>query len=48
MGLSQIRFYVSALNLLTFSSYKYTDPEASASAAYPLMRYYNAGVNVKF
>lgn len=48
VGLSQIRFYVSALNLLTFSSYKYTDPEASASVAYPLMRYYNAGVNVKF
>ncbi len=47
-GISQVRFFVSGLNLLTFSSYKYTDPEASSSVAYPLMRYYNAGINVKF
>ncbi|WP_158618138.1 SusC/RagA family TonB-linked outer membrane protein [Chitinophaga lutea] len=48
IGLSRVRVYVSGLNLLTFSSYKLTDPEISAQGAYPLMRYYNAGATVNF
>lgn len=48
IGLSRVRVYVSALNLLTFSPYKIADPEMAALGAYPLMRYYNAGATVNF
>jgi len=47
-GMSNVRIYVSGMNLLTFSAYKYADPEASGLVAYPLMRFYNAGINVQF
>lgn len=47
-GMSNVKVYVSGMNLLTFSAYKYADPEASGAVAYPLMRFYNAGINVQF
>jgi len=45
------RFYVSGVNLLTFSSFKYIDPETGGSqeiSNYPQMKSYNVGVNLKF
>jgi len=47
-GIGNVRVYVSGMNLLTFSAYKYADPEATGLVSYPLMRYYNAGINVQF
>ncbi|MDD6253841.1 MAG: TonB-dependent receptor [Bacteroidales bacterium] len=45
-----VRFYIGGTNLLTFSSFKIYDPESSDGdgSRYPLMRQFNAGVNIKF
>lgn len=48
--LSTFRVYVSGLNLHTFSSFKYWDPELGNGngAAYPLQRSFIMGANVNF
>ncbi|GAB6008741.1 SusC/RagA family TonB-linked outer membrane protein [Dysgonomonas reticulitermitis] len=50
VGVSAFRIYVSGLNLHTFSSFKYWDPELGngSGAAYPLSRTLTAGINVNF
>ena len=49
-AIDAIRFYVGGTNLLTFSSFKTYDPEASDGdgSKYPLMRQLNAGISIKF
>ena len=49
-GLSTVRFYVSGVNLLTFSKFKLWDPELNASSGnmYPQMRTFSFGLNVAF
>lgn len=43
------RFYVSGLNLLTFSAFKLWDPEmAGQGFAYPIQRVFNVGLNLNF
>lgn len=46
----QIRFYVSGSNLLTFTDVPQIDPENTSSQgwAYPQMKSFNAGINIKF
>ena len=48
--INALRIYVGGSNLLTFSPFKTYDPEASDGdgSRYPLMRQFNAGVNIKF
>lgn len=50
LKLSTVRFYVSGVNLLTFSKFKLWDPELNVSYgnAYPQMQTYTFGVNVNF
>ncbi|MCM1490001.1 MAG: TonB-dependent receptor [Muribaculum sp.] len=50
LGLTQLRLSLSGYNLLTFSGYKWGDPEnrASSSPSYPLTRTYTAGLTVGF
>lgn len=47
LKLSMIRFFVNGQNLLTTSKLDYFDPEGY-SAAYPIQRVINGGINVKF
>ncbi|MBS1660298.1 MAG: TonB-dependent receptor [Bacteroidetes bacterium] len=43
------RFYLSGLNLLTFSSFKLWDPEmAGQGFGYPIQRVFNLGLNLNF
>ena len=46
----QIRFYVNALNLLTFDNYpvKYQDPEQNNALLYPVFSTWNIGLNISF
>lgn len=46
----QVRFYVNALNLLTFDNYpvKYQDPEQNSELLYPVFSTYNIGLNITF
>ncbi|MBT1698392.1 hypothetical protein KK083_15995 [Fulvivirgaceae bacterium PWU4] len=50
LGLSNVRFYVSGFNVLTWAKeIKWTDPEQSGGYLYyPQQRVLNLGVNVKF
>lgn len=54
MGLNMARVYLSANNVVTFSSYSGPNPENvtalgyDSSAGYPVSRTYNLGVNVEF
>jgi TonB-linked SusC/RagA family outer membrane protein len=48
-GLTQIRFYISGTNLLTFSDFELWDPEMAGNGlGYPIQQVYNMGVQVKF
>ena len=49
-GMSVVRFYVSGVNLLTWSKFKLWDPELNASSGnvYPQMRTYSFGINISF
>lgn len=57
-GMSNVRFYVSGYNLLTFSGLKYLDPEfyihptdggvSNLGYYYPINKTYTLGLNVKF
>lgn len=47
LGLSNCRFYVNGLNLVTWSSFKMWDPELAGNGfAYPIQKVVNIGVNV--
>lgn len=50
IGISSFRVYVSANNLLTFTTLRNVDPESRASngAYYPLTRVFNIGTNISF
>lgn len=50
LGITNLRFYISGYNLLTFSSLKNVDPETSDSSfqTYPQMRIFNTGVKLTF
>ena len=50
LGLNQLQLSLSGYNLLTFSPYKWGDPETRASNApsYPLQRTYTASLKVGF
>ena len=57
LGISGLRLYASASNLLTFTNYTGYDPEVTSSdalyagrdyGAYPSAKSYNFGVQVKF
>ena len=49
VGLSNLRFYFSGLNLLCFSSFNLWDPEMGDNGlGYPLQRVYNIGVQFDF
>ncbi len=45
---SQLKFFVSGENLLTFTSYPGMDPEIGTDVAYPLMRQYTVGAQITF
>jgi len=46
---NNLRIYVNALNLLTFSKFKMWDPEMAGNGlGYPLQRVYNVGLNITF
>jgi hypothetical protein len=48
-GLSDMRFYCSGFNLLTFTKYDWIDPEVNGEYVYyPQQKTLNVGVNVKF
>ena len=48
IGMNNVRFYISADNLHTWSNLrtKMIDPEQSSFASYPLMKTYSAGVSI--
>jgi len=49
LGISRVRCYTNAYNVLTFSYFKFIDPEARTSSPdYPLVRIVNLGINVTF
>ncbi|TCC91672.1 TonB-dependent receptor [Pedobacter frigiditerrae] len=53
LKLSQLRFYVSGLNLVTFSKLNELNidpelPESGFNSSYPYMKIYSFGVNLKF
>ena len=50
LKMSSVRFYVSGVNLLTFSKFKLWDPEIGGGQgqAYPLNRTINLGLNLNF
>jgi hypothetical protein len=50
LKISTCRFYVSGLNLYTFSSFRFWDPELGSAngGAYPIQRIINGGVNINF
>ena len=43
-----VRLFVTGSNLFVWSSFKYYDPELEHGNAYPIMRSFNFGVDVKF
>lgn len=49
-GISNCRFYLNGYNLLTFTNFKYGDPESRTSdrPRYPLNRVFNAGLKLGF
>ena len=47
--ISDLRFYLSGTNLLTFSKFKLWDPEMGGNGlGYPIQRVFNAGVQLSF
>lgn len=49
LKVERFRFYVSGINLMTFSSFKLWDVEMGGDGlGYPLQRVYNLGLNVSF
>ena len=51
IGISSMRLYFSAYNLVTFTGLKYLDPEHPSETygyLYPLTKTYNFGVNISF
>ena len=50
VGMSNLRFYVTATNLFTLSEFKEYDPESNDGdgSAYPVMKYFGGGVSLKF
>jgi len=50
IGLSRLNVYVSGTNLLTFSNFKYVDPEMPSvnNGYYPQQKTYSMGLNVTF
>ena len=50
IGLSRLNVYVSGFNLLTFSHFKYVDPEMPSvnNGYYPQQKTYSIGLNVTF
>jgi hypothetical protein len=47
--ISNLRFYLSGTNLLTWSAFKLWDPELAGNGMnYPLSRVVNLGINVSF
>lgn len=50
LGIAKCRMYVAGTNLLTFSSFKYVDPEMVNvnNGYYPQQKTYSVGVNVTF
>ena len=48
--LSQVNIYVSGTNLLTFSHFKYVDPESPSvsNGYYPQQKTYSIGLNITF
>jgi len=50
MGISRLNVYVSGFNLLTFSHFKYVDPEMPSvnNGYYPQQKTYSLGLNVTF
>ncbi|MCO5237636.1 MAG: TonB-dependent receptor [Chitinophagaceae bacterium] len=49
-GIKAVNIFVSGQNLLTFTGLEYMDPETPSGrlSVYPLMKTYNAGINVTF
>ena len=43
-----VRLFVTGSNLFVWSSFKYYDPELENGNAYPIMRSFNFGIDVKF
>jgi len=48
IALQKVRFYANAQNLLTFTKYKFGDPENVGGRAYPMLRTLTFGLNVQF
>lgn len=50
LKITTCRFYVSGLNLYTFSGFRFWDPELGSGngGAYPIQRIVNGGVNINF
>lgn len=50
IGSKAVRLYTNGLNLLTFSPFKWWDPESKSSTGiyYPVQRVVNVGVDIKF
>lgn len=49
-GIGRVNIYVAGTNLLTFSAFKYVDPEMPSvnNGYYPQQRTYSIGVNLSF
>jgi TonB-linked SusC/RagA family outer membrane protein len=50
IGMSQLRVFVNAYNLLTFSKFDFADPESQTNArpTYPTVKIFNLGINATF
>jgi TonB-linked SusC/RagA family outer membrane protein len=50
VGSKDVRIYANGLNLLTFSPFKWWDPESKSSTGiyYPVQRVVNVGIDIKF
>ena len=49
-GIERVNIYIAGTNLLTFSAFKYVDPEMPSvnNGYYPQQRTYSIGVNLSF
>ncbi|MEX2594171.1 MAG: TonB-dependent receptor [Anditalea sp.] len=48
ISMSNVSFFLSGTNLLTFSKYDYHDPSVAGMNSYPTMKTYTLGTNVTF
>jgi TonB-linked SusC/RagA family outer membrane protein len=48
ISVQRLKVFLSAENLLTFTKYKFGDPESAGGLTYPMMRSLTFGVNVQF